>query len=859
MFVKFASFSSARLSFAALVASCVFAAQTARAEKTVVEPIYTITVPPGFSNTFDSVTGTLPDGVSFKKTSGGVETDCAYENFFAEEAAGTLVKKGTGWLVIDKALSNWSGQIHVDEGVLHVCVATGGLGKELISSGFPADGDATFVKSGATLLMDSSGMPRKQRYERKKIVFEGEGAEGLTGALIAYQHGTLEGDGNQNWWFGQTPTLSGDAVLGCDTEMTRTMFFNDPKTALMDLGGHTLRIVKAGSSNLDFNHNGAVITNGHIVMEQGCYHQQNSGAVFARGAPGSLTLTNNAYLYWEACEAIHGHSNWTLRVCGNNYFQQAGKENGHDFALTNNRAWYGAIELNKTLALSSATNAYSLTFGGPISGDGGFRINNNNANLWIHLTHPTNTFKGGMKLTKSSLLLYADGALPAAEDSGSLAITNGNLFVVNSGLEDYYDAATYNSTAKTNGLCRRYTMEYTLPAAEFVGTGTVLMVSGKAKDRSRVRAPRKPGRWMGPVVKRGAGELVYDAPMGGALEIREGGVKLGFAGAGLFESHVDFNTTKAGAQQFYESSVTLTNEVKLVPEMAYGRGKTAGWDGHTAGIYEGWLWNRETTNVNWSFAIACNAKAKVVLDGTLVCEGTNSGKKGTVNDVTPGPHHFELRMYTTSGVGGVQQDYPSTFKDESGKNYWPTNTVFWWDPNGCDKTDIHYYRKLQDPGDGSLLSLAADGAPAGCGLVPQFTNVTIRAGAYLDLNGNGTYEVENLAASGGEIRNSNALFTDMTVKVGKGLSLSGTPTEGKSLLSVAGKLTLTDGADVTVDTTGFQKKSFSLMSAEDGIEGLPEEITFTGKNAERYGVRLSEDGKSLTCVYTQPGGILLIR
>ena len=545
-------------------------AQAALAEKTNTEPIYTITVPGTFSNTFDTITGDLPEGVSFKRTAGGVTTGCTYGDFIDEKEAGTLVKDGEGWLVIDKALSNWSGQIHVDKGVLHVCVAEGGLGKVLCTSGLPADGDATYVAKGATLLMDSSGMDIKQRAERKKIVFEGDGAEGMKGSFVVYQKGDVTGgtSGNQSWWFGTLPTLSGDATLASDTSKMRAMLFNDPSPTVMDLGGHTLRIVRGGAGSVDFNQNNALVTNGQIVADNIKYHMQNGSVAFAAGAESSLTLTNKAYLSLEAATKVPGPANWTLNVDCPSYVQYMGTGGGYGIAVTNAYGWYGPVALNNSLGIETGVNGYGGTFGGVVSGPGGFYSKGGQSPFLLHLLNPENTFAGGVGLSGMSLALYADGALPA--DGGSLAITNGNLFVANSALEDYYDAATYNTTAKTNGLCRRFKTDYTLPAAEFSGTGTVRMVSGKAGDDSRVRAPRKPGRWMGPVVKSGAGELVYDAPMGGGeLEIREGGVKFSFAGAGLFESHVDFNTTSAGAQQFYESSVTLTNEVKLLPDTVF--------------------------------------------------------------------------------------------------------------------------------------------------------------------------------------------------------------------------------------------------------------------------------------------------
>lgn len=824
-------------------------AQAALAEKTNTEPIYTITVPGTFSNTFDTITGDLPAGVSFTKTVGGVTTDCTYGDFIDEKEAGTLVKDGEGWLVIDKALSNWSGQIHVDKGVLHVCVAEGGLGKVLCPVGLlPADGDATYVAKGATLLMDSSGMDRQQRAEQKKIVFEGDGAEGMKGSFVVYQKGDVTGgtSGNQSWWFGTLPTLSGDATLASDTSKMRAMFFVDPKPSLFDLGGHTLRIVRGGTGSVDFNQNNSIVTNGQIVADNVKYHMQNGSVAFAAGAESSLTLTNKAYLSLEGTTKVPGPANWTLNVDCPSYVQYMGTGGGYGIALTNAYGWYGPVVLNHSLGIETGVNGYGGTFGGVVSGPGGFFSKGGKSPFLLHLLNPQNTFMGGVKLSDMSLALYADGALPAS--GGSLALTNGCLYLA-SLLSDYDDKGR---------TCSRYQTSYTLPGANFDGTGVVRVVSGKADDYSRVLTPGSPGRWTGPVVKTGAGELDYDASMGGdELDIRQGGVKLHFAGAGLIKSRVRYPDDAADAvvKAFYDSSEILTNEVTLTPDMAYGRGAEGGWTKKSAGVYEGWIWNREATNVNWTFAAAVNNGVKVFFDGTSIISAGNRGAKKTV-EVTPGPHHLVLRMYTTCTVGPVIENYATSACSKS----WPANVGFLWDPLGRGLEDgKNDYIRLEDPGDGSILSLATDGTPAGCGLVPQFTNITICAGAYLDLNGNGTYEVENLAVSGGEIRNSNAFFTNLTVRVGKSLALSGTPAEDGALLSVSGRLQLGGGTDVTVDTTDLPKKNFTLVSAADGIAGFPDEVEFTGDRAARYGVRPSVDGKSMTCVYTAPGAVIILR
>lgn len=76
----------------------VFCLATAFADKVQNEPIYTVDVDGSVSNVLSAV--------NIVKTSGGVSGACSYDELQAETAAGTLVKKGAGWLVVNETLAN---------------------------------------------------------------------------------------------------------------------------------------------------------------------------------------------------------------------------------------------------------------------------------------------------------------------------------------------------------------------------------------------------------------------------------------------------------------------------------------------------------------------------------------------------------------------------------------------------------------------------------------------------------------------------------------------------------------------------------------------------------------------------------
>ena len=830
-----------------------FLAGVACAEKTFNEPIYTVGVDGSVSNVLSAV--------NIVKTAGGVQAPSSYGELQAETAAGTLVKKGAGWLVVNEALANWSGQIHVDEGVLQV-TCRGGLGKEKVpasstSTTYATDEDATFVASGATLFMDSSLLDKKVRNESKKIVFEGEGAEGLGGAVVTYARNlSATASGNQSWWFGQIPTLSGDATVMMDTEITRTMFFADQNyrpMPILDLAGHTLRLVHAPDNNVTFNHNGTAVSNGTLIADNISYHLQNTGSSFAGGPACTLVFTNAAKFAWESVNGYAaGRRDWTVELADCGEWSVTGTGGGHSSVGTNDYAWYGPVKINqdKLKIRKVGANLYGLTLGGPVSGRGGIVPYNNMAtNLWLHLLNPANSFQGGVQLADGGVVeAFANGALPA--NGGPLRLSNGTFYAVNGDVEDYEDVRTYNATAKTNGLCRRYVADYELPSAVFSGTGLVRVVESPKDVDTRIVTVGKSGRWSGSVVKQASGELLYDAAFGAPLlDIQGGGVKLGFASAGLYETHVDYNATKAGSGVFYNSNVTLSNVVTHSARMAYTRG-APDWVGYTAVNYEGYLWNRTGADASWSFAVAVNSEARVLIDGTEVCKGGNNGAKGTVT-VGPGAHHFVLRMYTQSGVGGVAANYPPLFTDEiTGAKKWPVNTCFFWDPQGRDKTDIErYYQRLSDPGDGSVVTLTVDGAaPDLEGFLPTFDRVKFGgAGTYLDLNGN-DFAVDEVEGQG-EVRNTNALWSDRTFTVREKLIVSGAQAAAGAALAVTGTLAFGEGAAIELsDVAELPRADVAVVTATAGIVGTPTLVTGLDRS-RKYRLEAAADGKTLRLTY----------
>ena len=149
-------------------------------EKALNYPVYTVTVPQSVSNSFAA----LSSDCTFIKTAteGATPEVTSYTDFLAESAAGTLVKEGPGWLVIEEPIADWTGQIHVEEGVLRAACSNA-LGKVMVSAtstvSYPTEADGTFVSSGATLFMDASFCSSGPSREKKTRISRTRGAESL--------------------------------------------------------------------------------------------------------------------------------------------------------------------------------------------------------------------------------------------------------------------------------------------------------------------------------------------------------------------------------------------------------------------------------------------------------------------------------------------------------------------------------------------------------------------------------------------------------------------------------------------------------------------------------------------------------
>ncbi len=212
-------------------------------------------------------------------------------------------------------------------------------------------------------------------------------------------------------------------------------------------------------------------------------------------------------------------------------------------------------------------------------------------------------------------------------------------------------------------------------------------------------------------------------PVDPIIQVAEGTLRIppsARAQPGLYEGRVSGNQNWTAANP----NDLVTANIRSATGYASSGGTLNGaaWPDNTTYIHTGYLWNREPTNVVWTFGENFDDTVLLYLDGVRVLYNTVSSTPTYANvTLTPGPHAFELRLAQGSGsVGG---------------NWIRSDSVrigFGVDRQARNANVANNYEPLVDPGDGSLFTLTADSGDTN---LLNGVTVNVAAGAVLDLGG----------------------------------------------------------------------------------------------------------------------------
>ena len=229
----------------------------------------------------------------------------------------------------------------------------------------------------------------------------------------------------------------------------------------------------------------------------------------------------------------------------------------------------------------------------------------------------------------------------------------------------------------------------TTPSVTITGSGGI--VNGKVITASAVKTGPGTATWGAEI------EFATIITSSAIPGLWEGGVK------GLPNAYWDLTTpnpktsiqrtTRAGNLSQPNNGNGSANPMPDAPGMT-----TADfWGGNqNMWIYSGYLWNRETTNVLWTFRFSFDDNVSLTIDGNLL-RNTGGGTVAYQNYIlTPGPHPIEIRFGDNTGNVGAYSGKSGLTYDPFGRNNQVTADV-----------DL-YYTPLADDGTGWLLTATLD-------------------------------------------------------------------------------------------------------------------------------------------------------
>lgn len=162
----------------------------------------------------------------------------------------------------------------------------------------------------------------------------------------------------------------------------------------------------------------------------------------------------------------------------------------------------------------------------------------------------------------------------------------------------------------------------------------------------------------------------------------------------------------------------------------------AQWPDNTTYIYSGYLWNRQSSSVTWTFACHMDDHLQLKIDDAVVMERgsfiTTSDTSLRTVTLSPGPHKFELRA--GQGGGSVGGYWTRSDGSRIAIGVDKLNRGLAWSA-GTDFADT--LDQLEDPGDGSLFTVNSP-YEGNLGLVPATgtegvpTDILAKVGAAAD-------------------------------------------------------------------------------------------------------------------------------
>ena len=439
----------------------------------IVEPVYVIEVAGGATNRLDEMTVSVTqDGV----TQGVAFTDLA-------PTTGTIRKIGGGVLFSSQGLSDFTGQILVEEGIFAVDdnLQTGPKSATETAEIWVKDG-ATFLLSGTS---DTCGGNKLYLYN--KFHLSGHGFDGIGAVYSDLDIAQTHAFSDSEWH------LCADITVGIN-KLAKRVTLTGMKVYM---NGYSMKVNTAttGGSAFVFDET-SVYSVGDMTIDKGTFLPQGGNVWYAMDQ-ACIAITNNAAFNYYNSKNRYAHNVKLWFTPGGKYKWNSGGSSSNSCVPgdIDINWWNGSVVMDGVVTMEGTSNNKGLDLRGKVSGEGTLRVRSK----WLHLQHPANDFTFDLSVAPSTekaykdfangLAVYANGALPLS--CRGVTITNGVF--------QLYDDARFD-----------------LPKLEYCAKGETNFAFSCSSDVK--------GGTLAGLKKTGIGTLTYEVPLAvtGVVEVVEG-------------------------------------------------------------------------------------------------------------------------------------------------------------------------------------------------------------------------------------------------------------------------------------------------------------------------------------------------
>ncbi len=775
-------------------------------------------------------TGSLEGGVYTIAVPAGETNMICEANMEGINSSTVLKKRGAGMLFSSVRLSEYNGEIRVEEGTFLVS-KDGHLGtkegKTIVSNGASVviwvgiDGAPSIHPDG---YMGNDGNNQifytNSKY-KEQWVLSGMGTEEFPGAVCT------KGSRSARAYsaLSQVELIGDTRLVAIDTRLNITYY------GALNMNGHTLYFSDKVGYVCQFR-GGSIINPGHIVIENGRDLLIETAGDWGGDALNTLTLQSGVGL---SLRQEKFPRRWTLKV-------ENGANVKYDSAYnhtSDDAKWCGPVELNAEIH-SVCVEKNLSQFLGNVSGMGGF-----NASKGVLVLGGTNTYTGRTKLDGtgkdaaygSEIRLKRPESYPAENENG-IELIDADLVL--------------DSTDST----------FNLPLVKLAKTGTLktTAVSSVFTDYSS-NIVRKIEKTDEGVFNLNASVTVSNIVVSaGTVRIMETN-SLPYGDAGLMLGTINERQTEDvnKISNYNIHCVEGTGPWVSINDWWDTLKSAQSWGA------KGYLWNREPTNVTWSIGVSAQNRSSIYIDGIAVFKNVanyfslSASKYICCTNIvlTPGTHEFRMITGNNNGSFGSQVEgmwalfydpygrCPFVIKDGAGDGY---SVATEWNI----KT---YCKPLCDPGNGYVfttnnVTAEAFRASAACaGVLPKIITAEFATGTILDLGGNRRYWVENLIGLP-KIENGSEFCISNTWTVSASeLEDTHIVTQSGLEFSERARLNIQD-----VDQLRHAGKSYVLCASEKVIVGKPS----LGSSAVEAGWSVAVGGDAKTLELRSRRGMVII-